>query len=51
MQRCGGAELQPPARSEANQTGGAAGNAVVLNGNTVTWSGGNTATQVRGPVN
>jgi hypothetical protein len=35
----------------AGLAGGAAGNAVVLNGNTVTWTGGNNATQVRGPVN
>jgi hypothetical protein len=31
--------------------GGAAGNAVALNGAAVTWTGGNNATQVRGPVN
>ncbi len=30
--------------------GGAAGSAVALNGSTVTWLGGNNATQVRGPV-
>ena len=31
--------------------GGAAGNAVALNGATVTWTAGNNATRVRGPVN
>ncbi len=31
--------------------GGSAGNAVFLNGNVVTWTGGNNGTQVKGPVN
>ena len=31
--------------------GGAAGSALALNGSTVTWLGGNNATQVRGPAN
>ncbi|OOG37307.1 hypothetical protein B0B52_18370 [Polaromonas sp. A23] len=32
-------------------TPGAAGNAIKLNASTVTWSGGNNSTQVKGPVN
>ncbi|MDB4930010.1 MAG: hypothetical protein JWM10_2494, partial [Myxococcaceae bacterium] len=35
----------------AGLAGGAAGNAVALNGSTATFTGGNNATQVRGPVN
>jgi hypothetical protein len=53
----GGALGQPGARGGdgnlggTGMAGGAAGPAVALNGSTVTWTGGDNTTQVRGPVN